>query len=254
MAKQLELFDRADILYITTATDQVYDDQCYNAVNHAITSIMLQAHDIPIDYVPVYLRAFVEMQFHLKEGFGCDEKGCQETVGNYFGCLGQSSWGAPLAWQIISFIMLGAYKCEEYGIVIRKAWSGLLFVVAAILVVDDCDLLHMCVDLDMSDLEFLTWKRHAMYYWAQLLMAMIGNLKDAKCSCYLLSSKFVQGEAKLCSLRKLPNYEFVVPVHGDEDHPSLCLMAACLQRLLVCTQFLYPHLNQNLHMINALRL
>ncbi len=73
------------------------------------------------------------------------------------------------------------------------AWSGLLFVVAAILFVNDCDLLHMCVDLDMSDMEFFAWKQHAMYFWAKLLMADSGNLCDIKCSCYLLVYKFVQG-------------------------------------------------------------
>jgi hypothetical protein len=49
-------------------------------------------------------------------------------------------------------------------------------------------LLHMCVDPDMSDYEFLARKQRAMYFWAKLLMASGGNLRDVKCSCYLLTT------------------------------------------------------------------
>lgn len=60
------------------------------------------------------------------------------------------------------------------------AWLGFLFVVAAILFANDCDLLHMCTDPDMSDMEFFAWKQCTMYFWAKLLMADGGNLHDIK--------------------------------------------------------------------------
>jgi hypothetical protein len=77
------------------------------------------------------------------------------------------------------------------------AWSNFLFVVAAVLFVDDCDLLHMCMDPEIPDMEFFARKQHAMYFWAKLLMADGANLRDIKCSCYLPVYKFVNGEARL---------------------------------------------------------
>jgi hypothetical protein len=116
-------------------------------------------------------------------------------------------------------MMLGAYKRRGYGMEMRMAWSAFIFVVAAVLYVDDCDLLHMCVDPLMSDDQFFARKQRAMYFWARLLMADGGNLRDIKCSCYLLMYKFVKGEAKLRRMREMPQYEFMIPVFGDEDKP-----------------------------------
>jgi hypothetical protein len=50
--------------------------------------------------------------------------------------------------------MLGAYKLKGYGVKMRMAWSAFVFVVAAVLFVDNCNLVHMCVDPEISDKEF----------------------------------------------------------------------------------------------------
>eukprot|EP00956_Cyclotella_meneghiniana_P019224 scaffold32771_cov65-Cyclotella_meneghiniana.AAC.1 len=217
MAKQLGFFDRANTLHVTAALDNVDAEQCYDAVHHGVTSVGLQAHHVPLNYILVYMQAMAEMQFHLRTGFGIrDADGFGGTVGNFLGGLGQGSSGASSVWQIVGALMLGAYKRRGYGMEMRMAWSSFLFVVA----VDDCDLLHMCVDPLMSDEEFFARKQRAMYFWAKLLMADGGNLRDIKCSCYLLMYKFVKGEAKLRRMREMPEYEFVIPVFGDEDNQS----------------------------------
>jgi hypothetical protein len=77
----------------------------------------------------------------------------------------------------------------------------------------------MCVDPDMSDFEFFARKQQAMYFWAKLLMADGGNLRDIKCSCYLLIYKFVNGEARLRRMREMPQYEFVIHVFNDKHKP-----------------------------------
>jgi hypothetical protein len=114
--------------------------------------------------------------------------------------------------------MLGAYKRKGYGVKMGMAWFAFVFVFAAVLFVDDCNLLHMCVDPEMSDEEFFARKQGAMYFWVKLLMADCGNLRDIKCSYYLLIYKFVQGEAKLRRMHVMPSYEFVIPVFGDKDN------------------------------------
>jgi hypothetical protein len=65
MAKQMGFFNCANTLHITSAKDQVDAEQCYDAVNHAATSISLQAHSVPINFILVHLQAMAKMQFHL---------------------------------------------------------------------------------------------------------------------------------------------------------------------------------------------
>ena len=97
------------------------------------------------------------------------------------------------------------------------AWSGLVFVIATILFVADCDLLHMCCDPNISEMDFLERVQHATYYWAKLLQTTGGMLKESKYFWYLLSYKFIRGEAKLRRLRELPHYELVIPQHSRVD-------------------------------------
>jgi hypothetical protein len=115
--------------------------------------------------------------------------------------------------------MIGAYRRKGYGVEFLTAWSGLIFVVAAILFVDDCDLLHMCVDPLMSDIEFLARKQRAMYFWAKLLMATGGMLRDTKCFWYFMSYKFVRGVPTLRRKRELPGLVMVIPQHNGADVP-----------------------------------
>jgi hypothetical protein len=130
MAKQLGFFDKANTLHITAAVNQVDVEQCYDAVLHSVTSVGLQAHHVPLTYVLLYLHAMAEMQFHLRTGFGRDNESFDGAVGRYFVGLGQGSGGAPSAWQVVSGMMLGAYKRAGYSVEMRMAWSNFLFVVA----------------------------------------------------------------------------------------------------------------------------
>jgi hypothetical protein len=85
-----------------------------------------------------------EMQFHLRTGFGRDDEGFGGAVGQYFGGLGQGSGGVPSAWQVVSGMMLGAYKRAGYGVEMCMAWSNFLFVVAAVLFVNNCVIFSTC--------------------------------------------------------------------------------------------------------------
>lgn len=226
LMKQIGFFDRANTLHVAAGMDSVDAAQCYDAVNHSATSLGMQAYGMSIEQVSLYLGTMAQMVYHLKTAFQRDEGGFSaDTVSgagpavNYFNGLGQGSGGAPPAWQVVSSLQLGAYKRNGYGMWSRTAWSGLVFVIAAILFVDDCDLLHMSTHNDMSEYEFLARKQRALYFWARLLQVTGGDLKPAKCFWYMLSYKFVRGVAKLRTLGELPRYEMVVPQHDGTDAP-----------------------------------
>ena len=124
MCKQMGFFDRANTLYFPSVMNSVDAEQCYDAVNHVATSLAMQAYGMSIEQVSVYLSAMADIIYHLKTAFKRDETGfsggrnmdAYDGDGralvplNYFNGLGQGSGGAPPAWQVVSSLMVGAYK------------------------------------------------------------------------------------------------------------------------------------------------
>ena len=89
--------------------------------------------------------------------------------------------------------------------------------IAALLYVDDTDLLHMSRTERVSKAEFVAQVQRAIYYWAKLLQATGGSLKPEKCYWYLLSYKFVRGVACLKTIQDIKQYTLLIPQpNGDE--------------------------------------
>jgi len=83
------------------------------------------------------------------------------------------------------------------------AKTASIFILAAIMFVDDTDLLHWAPTLTTSDEELIDQVQAAGYYWGTLVQASGGILKTAKCLLYLMAYKFVKGQARLKLLRDL---------------------------------------------------
>ena len=56
-------------------------------------------------------------------------------------CLGQGSSGLNPGFTLMSARMVNAYKQNNFHAEMRSAWSGLLMTLAAIMYVDDMDML-----------------------------------------------------------------------------------------------------------------
>eukprot|EP00956_Cyclotella_meneghiniana_P011946 scaffold16843_cov51-Cyclotella_meneghiniana.AAC.2 len=254
LMKQIDFFDKANTLHIIAGMDSVDAEQCYDAVNHAATSLGMQAYGMSLEQICLYLETMANMIYHLKTAFERDEQGFSGAMIpydpdgralvparpslSYFNGLGQGSGGAPPAWQVVSSLMIGAYKRRGFGVWSRTAWSGLVYTIAAILFVDDCDLLHMLRDRSMSEEEFLRRKQKALRLWARLLQVTGGDLKPAKCFWYLLSYKFVNGVARLRRLSELPQYVMFVPQHDGTEQPiQLIDVKVAKQTLGVFTKY-----------------
>ena len=71
---------------------------------------------------------------------------------------------------------------------------------AAVMYVDDTDLLHWAETYAMTSEELIEMIQNATMDWGNLDQASEGLLKDNKCSIYLLCYKYIRGRAKLKSL------------------------------------------------------
>jgi hypothetical protein len=75
--------------------------------------------------------------------------------------------------------------------------------ITTILYIDDtdADLLHSCCDPGFSEIDFVQQVQYASSYCASLLQATGDHHKHGKCFWYLLSYKFIFGEARLKHFR-----------------------------------------------------
>jgi hypothetical protein len=228
MCKQMGFFDRANTLHYPAVMNSVDAEQCYDAVNHAATSLAMQAYGMSMEQVCLYLSAMSDMVYHLKTAFKRDEAGFSGLNAsgdgtlvplNYFNGLGQGSGGAPPAWQVVSSLMVGAYKRNGYGMHSRYAWSRTVKTIASILFVDDCDLLHMALCGLISLVQFLVQVQSALHFWARLLQMTGGDLKQSKSFWYLIAWRFVRGVPKQRRLNDLPKFQLYIPQHDGPDVP-----------------------------------
>ncbi|KAL3803357.1 hypothetical protein HJC23_009321 [Cyclotella cryptica] len=141
---------KANTLHKTCAISSNDAANCYDAVNHAAGSFALQAMRVPLNFVKCYLICIQLMRFYLKTGFGMatDSYGGTKLC-PYMG-LAQGSGAAPAAWTAISTVMVEAYKAKGFGAYFKSGWSCLLLTLAALLYVDDTDLLHMSQEDETS--------------------------------------------------------------------------------------------------------
>ena len=69
--------------------------------------------------------------------------------------LVQGSGSAPPAFCVLSGIIVNAYKRLRHGSVLTSAYMARLFVLAAVMYVNDTDLLHLTPDPTTTDEEVI---------------------------------------------------------------------------------------------------
>ena len=218
MLKQL-FFDQSNVLHLPSAVSSNDAENCYDSVNHAAGSLALQAMRVPLHMVQCYLLCIQTMRFFLKTGYGIPKTSYRGTTDNSFMGLSQGSGASPAAWSVISTVIVTAYRLKGFGAVFHTAWSDLCLTLAALLYVDDTDLLHVSLDPTDNEEQFFRRIQRATYYWAELLQATGGSLKPVKCYWYFMSFKYVKGRAILKSSRELSQFELKIPQPNADDVP-----------------------------------
>jgi hypothetical protein len=146
--------DRAWILHHSAGISGVDFHSCYDSVQHPLTSVALQAWGVSLMMVKVMLSVLQTMHFFLRTGYGDSERSYGGTPDDPLGSLGQGNGAALPAFTAVSTLLTLAYVNMGYGVEWESAVSGALFTIAAILYVDDTDLLHWAKSTGMSDEAF----------------------------------------------------------------------------------------------------
>ena len=116
---------------------------CYDSIAHAIASLVFQAFGVPEEAIVSMLTAIQDMKYFLRTAYG-DSKHCAgSTIELKFQGLCQGNGAAPAGWAVISITILDAHKRKGHGGHFVCPISNLSGHLAAILFVDDTDILHI---------------------------------------------------------------------------------------------------------------
>lgn len=193
---------------------------CYDRAAHGVSSIGLQAWGIPPAAVSVLLKAMQIMQFCVRTGFGESDEFFGGTEDKPFGGFGQGNGAAPPGFAALSALVVNAYKrMGENGAKLTSCYTSRMFLLAAVMYVDDTDLCHMAATPTTSDAAFITTIQNSTDDWGQLSQATGGALKPSKCLVYIQSYKFVKGVPRMKRVNELPEPSHHVTVDG-KVHPS----------------------------------
>jgi hypothetical protein len=127
---------------------------------------------------------------------------------------------------VISITILNAHKRKGHGATFVCPISNEEVSLAAILFVDDCDLIH--IDMNCDDDVFTTFEKmqEAVLNWGNLLIGSGGSYKPEKCFYHLISFKWDRkGRWSYQENHKDPEFELVVPMPDGStakiDHLSV---------------------------------
>lgn len=212
-------YDRARVLHHTAAIESVDLHSCYDSVAHPVASIALQAFSISIMMIKVMLSALQTMKFFLRTGFGDSKSFFGGTDSSPYGGLGQGNGAAPPAFTAVSTLLIMAFVAMGHGNEVECAITGFCFSIAAIMYVDDTDLLTWARSSCASDEEFRQQVQDAVTDWTKLVLATGGALRPDKCFWYWIAFRFKNGIPYYRSLRELPKEPILVPMRDGSLEP-----------------------------------
>jgi len=116
---------------------------CYNAVAHPIVSIALKSFKVRKVMVAMMLYVLKTMQWFLKTAFGQSKTSFGGTWWDPLMGLGQGNGAAPPGFLVVSTLMINVYHRLGHATEFVGTWSRDAFMLAAVLYVNDSDLLCM---------------------------------------------------------------------------------------------------------------
>ena len=192
---------------------------CYDRAAHPPTSIALQSWGIPKPAIRVLLSTMQTMQYVLKTGFGESSESYGGTVASPLSGLGQGSGASPPAFMALSALIVNAYRRMGHGARVTSSYATRLFLISAVMYVDDTDLLHWPESPAADTEELIHHVQEATMDYGRLAQASGGILKENKCSVYFLAYKYPGGRARMRSLHDLPAPTAYV-LDGEKAFPS----------------------------------
>jgi hypothetical protein len=170
---------------------------CYDQIAHPPASIALQSWGVTREATGVLLLTMQTMRFFLCTGYGESPLSyggskCDCTLG-----LGQGNAAAGPGFLALSLQIVCAYVRDGHGSQTVTSYSSTLSNLAAVIYVDDADLVHTSPLITASPAELIAHSQKSTAAWGGLAIATGASLKPEKCYTYFMVYKFSGGRATL---------------------------------------------------------
>lgn len=180
--------DKSRILYNSFSIASADVDQCFDRAQSSIACVATQAHGISEQSTTLMLRTMQLMQYFIKSSF------CPANKLSFKGTplallmgLGQHNGAAPLGMKGVVTLALNSYMTLCHGMNSQMLRSQQILLFAAIIYVDNTDLIHWGNFYGISDRSFLSQSQIAIDDWGKLIQATGCSIKQAKSFYYVMS-------------------------------------------------------------------
>ncbi len=130
-------------LHQTAAIESVDFANCYDAVAHPITSNALQSLKVRKVMVAMMLSVLQTMKWYLKTAFGQSATAFCGTLEDPLMGFGQGNGASPPGFLTVSTLLIEVYRHQGHGAQFTPGLAQDTFTIAAVIYVDDLDLLHL---------------------------------------------------------------------------------------------------------------
>jgi hypothetical protein len=157
---------------------------CYDRIAHPPAGVALQSWRISKESVCLILMAMQTMQFFLHTGFGESAEMHGSTDEDRTLELGQENAVAGPGFMALSAQNVNAYLQDGHGSRTMTSYTFQLFVLAAVLYVNDMDLIHTTALVTATPSELFEQSQISTNAWGGLAIATGASLKPEKCFAY----------------------------------------------------------------------
>jgi hypothetical protein len=145
------------------------------------------------------------MRFFLGTGFGESKTSYGGTHEQQLAGYGQENAAAGPGFAAMSSLIVNAYLRDGFGAQIYSSYYTRLLHLAAVMYVDDTDLVRWYCIPSCTPAKLTAADQTATYAWGGLAIATGAAMKPDKCYAYFLSYWFDSSRAKLKTIKALPD-------------------------------------------------
>jgi hypothetical protein len=133
---------------------------------------------------------------------------------------GQGNAAAGSGFLAISAQIVNAYLQDGHGSQTLTSYSHCLLILAAILYVNNTNMIHTMPSVTATAQELISHTQEATNTWGRLAIATGAALKPEKCFVYILDDEFINGRAVMGGTRSLPTPSAMILQNDDTFPPS----------------------------------
>ena len=166
---------------------------CYDRIAHPVAAVSLRLLGVPQPAINILLESMETMRFFLRTGFRESKDWYGGSHEERLAGYGQGNAASGPGFTALSSLIVNAYLREGLGAKIYSSYYRRLLLLAAVMYVDDTDMIHWARNPSCTPVELIAAAQTATDAWGGLAIATGAAMKPEKCYAYFLSCWYDNG-------------------------------------------------------------